>query len=344
MSRPGRPGIDAPQACSTSARAAASASGRPPGSSVPSAPASSAPRSPARRGTQASAGAGGVDQVADRGEQARGLRGPLADQHHRAGGAQQRAQLVAFRGVPHPVVGDGSPASPVSTAASVPGSAPIRVPDILRRPLLMQRGHGKDRKTSSRGLAQPQEQDRRLLLRLQRDQQHRGRRLQAGVAHPAALRRGAGDPGGEECRLLGGVRAGPEVDVVGAQRQSGELRVGVGVGEVSRPPASTPTPPLSRAAASPAAAAVIASVQDVGCSTPSASRTSGRVIRSPSRTYGNANRPLSQFHSSLTSGSVRASRRVTAPARWSVRSAQPPAQCSQTVSVDTRSNGRARNR
>ena len=57
-----------------------------------------------------------------------------------------------------------------------------------------------------------------------------------------------------------------------------------------------------------------------------------------------AQRPLSQFHSSFTSGAFPASRLVTAPRRWSVRCRQPAAQCSQTLGVETVSNGRARNR
>ncbi len=57
-----------------------------------------------------------------------------------------------------------------------------------------------------------------------------------------------------------------------------------------------------------------------------------------------AHRPLSQFHSSFTSGALPASLRVTAPRRWSVRCRHPDAQCSQTLGVETRSNGRARNR
>ncbi len=68
------------------------------------------------------------------------------------------------------------------------------------------------------------------------------------------------------------------------------------------------------------------------------------VSRSSCRAYRKPNRPLSQFHSSLTSGSAPASRRVTLPRRWSLRSAQPEAQCSHTVGVETRSNGRLRNR
>ncbi len=57
-----------------------------------------------------------------------------------------------------------------------------------------------------------------------------------------------------------------------------------------------------------------------------------------------AQRPLSQFHSSLTAGSSPASRRITRPRLTSVRTRQPDAQCSQTVGTDTRSYGRERNR
>ena len=58
----------------------------------------------------------------------------------------------------------------------------------------------------------------------------------------------------------------------------------------------------------------------------------------------NPKRPLSQSHSSFTAGSSPASRRVTRPRRQSVRWAQPDAQCSHTLGVDTRSKGRDRNR
>ncbi|GGP57440.1 hypothetical protein GCM10010185_32270 [Saccharothrix coeruleofusca] len=46
----------------------------------------------------------------------------------------------------------------------------------------------------------------------------------------------------------------------------------------------------------------------------------------------------------MTSGSSPASLRCTLPRRQSVRVEQPDAQCSHTLGVDTRSNGRARNR
>ena len=60
--------------------------------------------------------------------------------------------------------------------------------------------------------------------------------------------------------------------------------------------------------------------------------------------YWNAQRPLSQFHSSFTCGSSAAMRRVTLPRRWSVRIAQPDAQCSHALGEETRSKGRDRKR
>ncbi|CFR68849.1 Uncharacterised protein [Mycobacterium tuberculosis] len=102
-----------------------------------------------------------------------------------------------------------------------------------------------------------------------------------------------------------------------------------------------------RAAASPWAATAIACDHEVGTSAPLGSppsRIRGVVITSGWVAYVKAHRPLSQFHSSLTSGSSPASRRSTLPRRWSVRCAQPDAQCSQTLGLETKSNGRARNR
>ena len=63
----------------------------------------------------------------------------------------------------------------------------------------------------------------------------------------------AGDGVAEERLLLGRVRAGAEVDVVGAERDPGELaRTRRRPRRSARPPASTPTPPAARAAARPA--------------------------------------------------------------------------------------------
>ncbi len=141
------------------------------------------------------------------------------------------------------------------------------------------------------------------------------------------------------------MRPGPEVDVVGAQGDPGELGVRVGVLN-GGPPADQDADPAGVAGrGEPAAAASSASGHDATRSSPDASsRTIGEVSRSAAVVQANAQRPLSQFHSSLTAGSSPASRRSTIPRRWSTRSAQPEAQCSHTPGVDTRSNGRERNR
>ena len=106
-----------------------------------------------------------------------------------------------------------------------------------------------------------------------------------------------------------------------------------------RPPTRTAAPFLS-----PAAATAIASGQEAVTSSPFSLRTCGTVKRSVAVTYLNAQRPLSQFHSSLTSASSPAKRRSVLPRRTSVRRSQPDAQCSQADGVETKSNGRARKR
>ena len=109
---------------------------------------------------------------------------------------------------------------------------------------------------------------------------------------------------------------------------------------VTRPPVRT----AARLPLSPAAAAASASGHDACTSSPSALRTRGCVRRSSAVTYLNAQRPLSQFHSSFTEGSSPARRRRVFPRRTSVRISQPDAQCSHAEGVETKSNGRARNR
>ena len=109
---------------------------------------------------------------------------------------------------------------------------------------------------------------------------------------------------------------------------------------VERPPTRT----AARAPFKPAAAAARASGQEAATNSPSALRTNGCVRRSTAVTYLNAQRPLSQFHSSLTAASSPARRRSVLPRRTSVRISQPDAQCSHADGVDTRSNGRARKR
>ena len=77
-----------------------------------------------------------------------------------------------------------------------------------------------------RGLAQPQEDDRRLFLGLEPDKQHGGCRFEVVVGH---IEEATGDVRTQERELFVGVHAGAEVDVVRAERHPRELRVGVGV-------------------------------------------------------------------------------------------------------------------
>ena len=189
------------------------------------------------------------------------------------------------------------------------------------------------------GLAQPQEDRAGLLLGLEADQQHRGGGLQVGVGHAPA---GAGDGVGEEVGLLVGVRPGAEVDVVGAQHGAGEL--GVGVRVLHGQPAAGEH--AGRAGPRPAGRG--RRRRSPRATTPAGARRprgpAGRVSRSSPRPYAKAKRSLSVIHSSLTSGSSPASRRITLPRRWSTRIAEPQASCSATDGVETRSNGRDRNR
>ena len=90
------------------------------------------------------------------------------------------------------------------------------------------------------GAAQPQVDDRRLLLGLEGHAQHRRGRRQVVVGHRTVIRGHADDVRSEEVQLLSGVRPGAEVDVVGAQRDPGEL--GVGEGVLHRQPATGQDP------------------------------------------------------------------------------------------------------
>ena len=257
-----------PQAVATSTRASAWATGRPPGSSDGSAPASTAPRSPARRGTHAS-------------------RAPVASA--RLATAVSAPGEVASRSptritAPSACTALAASATSLSrdrmassTAASAPGAVATRRPDSFSSPRV---ANGATACTSRplvrTRLAESQEQDRRLLLRLEADQENRRGLLEVGVGDADAA---AGDLGGQERLLLGRVRAGPEVDVVGAQHRARELRVGVGVLQRGagrrrgRRPLRAPGPARRRRRSS-------ASAHDVGTSSPSSSRTSGVVRRS----------------------------------------------------------------
>ena len=235
-----------------------------------------------------------------RGQRARHLGQPLADQDHRARRVERLAGALP-QGGPGGSPGRGlreSPpgwpaASAVSAPASSPGSVASSVAGQLGQPGA---GERRDREhpqaVAPDRLAQPQEDDRRLVLGLEAGQQHGRGLLQVGVADADAA---PGHARGQELLLLGRVRPGPQVDVVGVQRHPGELGVGVGVlegqpaagqhadaagaGAVRRRPCGAGYG-APRAAARPAAATASACGQDAGTSTPFSSLTSGVVSRS----------------------------------------------------------------
>ena len=121
-----------------------------------------------------------------------------------------------------------SPSSASSAAASPPGAVAIERAAHLRPA----RGWRTARSTvTSRPRLRTALRSRRKTIGdsssgSKPDQQHGGRGLEVGVGD---RHRPARDGGGEEVRLLVGVRAAAEVDVVGAQHDPGELGVGVGV-------------------------------------------------------------------------------------------------------------------
>ena len=82
---------------------------------------------------------------------------------------------------------------------------------------------------TERSLAQPQEDRAGLVLGLEADQHDGVGALEVGVGHRAVAGTAQHHLGGEERRLLGRERTGPEVDVVGAERDPGELAVGEAV-------------------------------------------------------------------------------------------------------------------
>ena len=140
----------------------------------------------------------------------------------------------------------------------------------------------------------------------------------------------------QEAGLLVAV-AGPEVDIVGVQHESCEPAVGAGVLH-GAPPTRTPARP-----AAPAAERDADRLRPRRRPQHPSSRSSGVVIRSPWVAWVKAQRPLSQFHSSLTSGSSpAAAQHFPAPVVGALRA--PDAQCSQTLGEDTRSKGPGRNR
>ena len=285
-------------------------------------PASTAPRSPARRGTQASVAPVRSASAAAARQRSGRRRQPLADQDDRA----VAAELIARNGL--------SGAS--SAAASPPGTnlnAACRRACAARA---RRTARATDiRASRPRRLAQPQEDDRRLLLGLEAREQHGRRRLERRRSETCS-RRGPATLRGEEGQLLGRRRTGAEVDVVRAERDPGELgvRVGVLLGEPSagQHADAAAVESLAPARSRPARAPRASSLDKLAGSS---SRTSG--VEQPVGLRRVVERPAALVAVPLLVdlGSSPAKRRVTLLRRQSVRCAQPDEQCSQTESVLT---------
>ena len=209
-----------PQRAATSARAARRRRLRPPGSSRGRAPASTAPRSPARRGTQATR-APVARARASRAVKAPGTSASRSPASMTAPG-RRRASIA---GPPQRTVGQR--AQGLRLGARQRGEHGRL--QLLRR-ARGERGEVEDgQRPRADALREPQEDDRRLLLRLEAGEQHGGGGLEVLVGDGAATGTGPATVRREERQLLAGVCARAGVDVVGAERHAGELRVGVGV-------------------------------------------------------------------------------------------------------------------
>src|SRR3954469_21988946 len=221
-SRPGSSGRwSTPQAAARSTRAAASATLRPPGSRFGRAPVSTAPRSPARRGTQPTRAPVARDSASSA-ENAPGTSASRSPARTTAPGVRNASTA-------------GPPQLPSASARRDRASAPGSVVSTVALSFSAARvANGARSKTGRpRGWCarppRPQEDDRRLLLGLEPDEDDGRGGAQVVVGDRAGVRAGAGHRGLEERQLLGRVGAGPGVDVVRAECHPGELRPGVGV-------------------------------------------------------------------------------------------------------------------
>ena len=155
----------------------------------------------------------------------------------------------------------------------------------------------------------------------------------------------ARDLGGQELGLLGAVRPGPEVDVVGVQGDPRELRVGVGVLD-GEPAAGQHAGPAARPRPGPRAAAASASGQLAGASSPvSRSRTSGVVSRSGALRVAEAEAALVADPLLVDLGVVAGEppHDLAAPVVGAGRAAAPRS-ARRRSGEETRSKGRERNR
>ena len=167
--------------------------------------------------------------------------------------------------------------------------------------------------------------------------------LEVGVGHRSAL--GARGHHGDARKSASSAecgRARKSMSLV-SSADAGELAVGVGV--LDGHPAADEHADAAGGRAGPRAAAASASGQEAGCSSPS-------LVAHQRRGEAVAGRGVLEGPAALVAVPLLVDRRVVAapagagPCRGGGRCAcaQPEAQCSQTLGVETRSNGRERNR
>jgi hypothetical protein len=154
-------------------------------------------------------------------------RGALADDDHRIGVEIDPGRLALVHGLPALRL-----AQSIQDRRFGPGHRRDQLGADLRGAVAQERGDGpRGQPTLAVGLAEPEEDRAGLFLGLEADQQNRARLLQLGVRHPLAVEGvpGAGHGVHQEVGLLGRMLPSPEIDVVGAEHDPGELGVRVGV-------------------------------------------------------------------------------------------------------------------
>ena len=212
LSRPARAGSEStPQAAATSARASASATGRPPGS---------------RHGQAA-----GVDRAPVAGA-ARHPGHPTPVRWASRSAALNAPGEVASRSPTRSTPPASSATAPSSAtasraAASSPGAVlAMSSPSILASPRVACAAHREDLGRASDALRSR----RKIVAASSSGSSPTSTTVRAASRSQYVTPRArAGHVGGEEVGLLGGVRAGAEVDVVGAEHGPGELGVREGV-------------------------------------------------------------------------------------------------------------------
>ena len=177
-SRPGAAGGQHPTRRRPHARASVSAMGDRPGSSDGRHPASTAPRSPARRGTQASRAPVTSASVRPR-VSAPGADASRSPTRMTAPGDRSASRAAVAASVSSPPDEPRAASSSASPPGATCSSRPLELP--ATRSVRTARSRTLRCGRADCGLAQPQEDDRRLFLGLEADEQDGGRVLEIGV-------------------------------------------------------------------------------------------------------------------------------------------------------------------